>query len=101
MGTIMLAAIGAGLAFAASPAQAQDEVAVILFSHRLQDSLAVANAIQVMKRGQMAGVRPVADTTADQILGMIVTSRDPRQGRLAAAGEIKRVPESPTLPAAP
>jgi simple sugar transport system ATP-binding protein len=59
-------------------------VAVILISHRLEDVFAVADAVQVMKRGEVAGVRRVAETTADEILGMIVTGRDPARGGGAA-----------------
>ena len=55
-------------------------VAVILISHRLEDVFAVADSVQVMKRGEVAGLRRVADTTADEILGMIVTGRDPARG---------------------
>ncbi len=59
-------------------------VAVILISHRLEDVFAVADSVQVMKRGEVAGVRRVAETTADEILGMIVTGRDPARGGAAA-----------------
>ena len=59
-------------------------VAVILISHRLEDVFAVADSVQVMKRGEVAGVRPVAETTADEILGMIVTGRAPARGGAAA-----------------
>ena len=59
-------------------------VAVIVISHRLEDVFAVGDSIQVMKRGEVAGVRRVADTTADEILGMIVTGRDPGPGDVVA-----------------
>jgi simple sugar transport system ATP-binding protein len=59
-------------------------VAVIVISHRLEDVFAVCDCIQVMKRGEVAGVRRVAETTADEILGMIVTGRDIRQGDVVA-----------------
>ena len=59
-------------------------VAVIVISHRLEDVFAVADSIQVMKRGEVTGVRRVADTTADEILGMIVTGRDPARDGDAA-----------------
>ena len=35
-------------------------VAVILISHRLEDVFAVADSVQVMKRGEVAGLRRVA-----------------------------------------
>ena len=59
-------------------------VAVILISHRLEDVFAVADSVQVMKRGEVAGVRRVAETTADEILGMIITGRDPARSGAAA-----------------
>jgi simple sugar transport system ATP-binding protein len=51
-------------------------VAVIVISHRLEDVFAVADRVQVMKRGAVVGVRRVAETTADEVLGMIVRGRD-------------------------
>ena len=59
-------------------------VAVILISHRLEDVFAVADFVQVMKRGEVAGLRRVGDTTADEILEMIVTGRDTTRDGLAA-----------------
>ena len=59
-------------------------VAVIVISHRLEDVFAVGDSIQVMKRGEVAGVRRVVDTTADEILGMIVTGRERGPGDVVA-----------------
>jgi simple sugar transport system ATP-binding protein len=58
-------------------------VAVILISHRLEDVFAVGDSVQVMKRGEVAGVRRVSETTADEVLGMIVTGRDPARSGTA------------------
>jgi simple sugar transport system ATP-binding protein len=47
-------------------------VAVIIISHRLEDIFAVGDTFQVMKRGEVVGVRRVADTTSEEILELIV-----------------------------
>ncbi len=50
-------------------------VAVILISHRLQDVFAVSDRIMVLRHGQVAGDVPTAQTTMDDIVGMMVGSR--------------------------
>jgi ABC-type sugar transport system ATPase subunit len=50
-------------------------VAVILISHRLQDVFAVSDRIMVLRRGEVAGDVATAQTTMDDIVGMMVGSR--------------------------
>ena len=47
-------------------------MAVILISHSLDDVFAVADRIQVMRRGRRIGVVRVDETTNEEVLGMIV-----------------------------
>lgn len=54
-------------------------VAVIIISHRLEDIFAVGDAFVVMKQGKVVGRRAVHDTDSAEIVGMIVTGRDPRE----------------------
>jgi ABC-type sugar transport system ATPase subunit len=51
--------------------KAQD-LAIILISHSLDDVFAVADCIQVMRRGQRVGLVKTAETTREEVLGMIV-----------------------------
>jgi len=51
--------------------KAQD-LAIILISHSLDDVFAVSDRIQVMRRGQRAGIVKTAETTREAVLGMIV-----------------------------
>ena len=51
--------------------KAQD-LAIILISHSLDDVFAVADRIQVMRRGQRVGVVKTSETTREEVLGMIV-----------------------------
>jgi len=50
----------------------QQDLAIILISHSLDDVFAVSNRIQVMRRGKRAGVVTTAETTQEAVLGMIV-----------------------------
>lgn len=47
-------------------------VAVILISHNLHDIFAVADRIVVLRRGEVAGERRVADTHGDEIVHLMV-----------------------------
>jgi ABC-type sugar transport system ATPase subunit len=47
-------------------------VGVIIISHNLQDVLAVADRIIVMRRGRLAGERRVSETDASDVLGLII-----------------------------
>ncbi|MGH1483049.1 MAG: ATP-binding cassette domain-containing protein [Geminicoccales bacterium] len=51
--------------------KAQD-LAIILISHSLDDVFAVSDRIQVMRRGQRAGLVRTAEATREEVLGMIV-----------------------------
>jgi len=51
--------------------KAQD-LAIILISHSLDDVFAVSDRIQVMRRGQRAGLVKTAEATREEVLGMIV-----------------------------
>lgn len=50
-------------------------VAVILISHRLQDVFAVCGRIMVLRHGSCAGDRVTADTSMDEIVGLMVGSK--------------------------
>lgn len=52
-------------------------VAVIVISHRLEDIFAVGDRFMVMKRGHLVGVRPIAETSSEEVVQMIVTGNDP------------------------
>ena len=47
-------------------------LAIVLISHSLDDVFAVSDRIQVMRRGRSAGVVRTADTSNQDVLGMIV-----------------------------
>jgi simple sugar transport system ATP-binding protein len=47
-------------------------VAVILVSHNLHDIFAVADRIVVLRRGERAGERRVAETDGDEIVHLMV-----------------------------
>lgn len=57
----------------------QNDVAVIMISHRLEDVFSVADRVIVMKHGHVVGMRDVSDTATDEIVHMIVAGTDPRQ----------------------
>jgi ABC-type sugar transport system ATPase subunit len=50
-------------------------VAVILISHRLQDVFAVSHRIMVLRHGEVVGDVVTAQTTMDDVVGMMVGSR--------------------------
>lgn len=62
-------------------------VAVIIISHRLEDIFAVGDAFVVMKQGKVVGRRAVDDTDSAEIVGMIVTGRDPRESKDGRSSE--------------
>ncbi|MBX5458889.1 MAG: sugar ABC transporter ATP-binding protein [Thermogemmatispora sp.] len=47
-------------------------VPVILISHNMQDVFAVADRVVVMRRGQKVGERRVAETTTNELVGLMV-----------------------------
>lgn len=52
-------------------------VAQIIISHRLNDIFAVGDRVMVLKRGRLVGDRVIAETTEDEVLGMIVQGEAP------------------------
>lgn len=50
-------------------------LAVIVISHSLDDVFAISDRIHVQRRGQCAGVVRTAETTNEEVLGMIVGTR--------------------------
>ena len=58
-------------------------LAVILISHSLDDVFAVADRVQVMRRGRRVGVVNVADVTPQDVLAMIVGASDDGAGNAA------------------
>jgi ABC-type sugar transport system ATPase subunit len=49
-------------------------IAVIIISHRLQDIFQVCDRIMVLRQGRNVGERVVAETTMDEIVGLMVGS---------------------------
>jgi simple sugar transport system ATP-binding protein len=49
----------------------QQNIAVILISHRMPDVFAVADRIAVLRRGEKVADRPTADTSPEEITGLI------------------------------
>ncbi|WP_376796570.1 ATP-binding cassette domain-containing protein [Thermogemmatispora sp.] len=47
-------------------------VPVILISHNMQDVFAVADRVVVMRRGQKVGERRIAETTTNELVGLMV-----------------------------
>jgi len=60
-------------------------VAVIIISHRIEDIFAIGDYIMVMKQGHVVGQRDVGGTENAEIVEMMVTGKDPRDGSGAAA----------------
>jgi ABC-type sugar transport system ATPase subunit len=54
--------------------------AVIVVSHDLEFVFAVADRIQVMRLGQVGGVRRVSETTRDEIVSLITGARSDQPG---------------------
>ncbi len=50
----------------------EQDLAIILISHSLDDVFAVSDRIQVMRRGRRVGSVMTPDTTREEVLGMIV-----------------------------
>ncbi len=61
-------------------------VSTVIVSHRLEDLFAVADRMVVLKHGRVVGERPIAETSHDEILEMIVAGVD-RRAPLAASTE--------------
>ncbi len=47
-------------------------VSIIYISHRLQEVFELADRVTVLRDGEYVGTRPVADTTEDQLISMMV-----------------------------
>jgi simple sugar transport system ATP-binding protein len=47
-------------------------VSVILISHNLHDIFAIADRVVVLRRGEVAGERLVAETNGDEIVRLMV-----------------------------
>jgi ABC-type sugar transport system ATPase subunit len=62
--------------------------AVILISHRFNDIFEVTDRIQVLRTGQVAGIRRTKDTTTSEIVNLMFGATDSSaDARLAAAAE--------------
>lgn len=61
--------------------------AVVVVSHNVDHVLAVADRVVVMRAGAVQGVRPVASTTASEIVGLILGDSAGEAVRLAAHDE--------------
>ncbi|MCL4148568.1 UNVERIFIED_CONTAM: hypothetical protein GTU68_003679 [Idotea baltica] len=53
----------------------QQGLAIIVISHSLDDVFEISDRIHVQRRGQCAGVVKTADTTNEEVLGLIVGTR--------------------------
>ena len=51
-------------------------LAIILISHSLDDVFEISDRVQVMRRGRLAGVVRTADSTKQEVLGLIVGAAD-------------------------
>ena len=51
-------------------------VAVLLVSHRMPDVFAVADRIMVLRRGDKVADRPVAETSPEEVTGLITGAID-------------------------
>jgi ribose transport system ATP-binding protein/rhamnose transport system ATP-binding protein len=73
---------------------ARDGVSVIYVSHRLAEIFALCDSVTVLKDGRLAGTRPVAGTSTDELIRLMV-GRDVHLAR----GEVARTPGPPVLEA--
>lgn len=55
-------------------------IAVVIISHRLEDIFEVGDRVYVLKRGRMVGDQPIAKTTIDEVVEMIVLGHGDRYG---------------------
>jgi simple sugar transport system ATP-binding protein len=55
---------------------ARQGIAVVLVSHRIPDVFAVCNRIAVLRRGRKVAERRVADTSPEEITGLITGAID-------------------------
>jgi len=51
-------------------------IGVVVISHSLDDVFAISDRVQVMRRGRRVGVVKTADSTAKDVLGMIIGAND-------------------------
>ena len=58
-------------------------LAVIVISHSLDDVFEISDRIQIMRRGECAGVVRTADTTSQQVLGLITGANLTQRGSAA------------------
>lgn len=52
-------------------------LAIILISHSLDDVFAVSDRVQVMRRGRRAGIVHTADSSQQEVLGLIIGASEP------------------------
>jgi simple sugar transport system ATP-binding protein len=73
-------------------------VACVFISHRLQEVLQIADRVVVLKQGRLVGVRRVAETDEEELLGLIIAGGRPgREGlgdRAAGPGPPRSAPET-------
>jgi ribose transport system ATP-binding protein len=71
-------------------------VAMIYVSHRLDEVFAIADRVAVLRDGRLVGTRPVAETSADELIELIIGRRTAaRHWRgVVAAGTTRLVVES-------
>ena len=62
------------------------EMGIIMISHQLEHVFELADRIMVLRRGRLAGVRSTAQTTRQEILGLIVGSIADYEADAGAAG---------------
>ena len=48
------------------------EISVIIISHRLDDIFAVGDRVIILKRGKRVGMKNIKDTTMSEVMGLIV-----------------------------
>jgi simple sugar transport system ATP-binding protein len=51
-------------------------MAIIFITHRVQDILLTCDRVMVMRRGSCVGVSPIANTSIDEVTGLITGSRE-------------------------
>jgi simple sugar transport system ATP-binding protein len=51
-------------------------IAVVLISHRMPDVFAVADRVLVLRRGRKVAEKPVAETSPEEVTGLITGAID-------------------------
>jgi simple sugar transport system ATP-binding protein len=49
----------------------EQDIAVVLISHRMPDVFAVADRIVVMRRGEKVADKPIGETSPEEVTGLI------------------------------